>query len=418
MVAAFDRMTAHPLWPGFEPARIPLAIFDGRDTFLVRHPSPPRGARRVSESPPIDRLPGRDPAITANSSAVIGGVPNATLLLAAGQERSADQNGAVLVHEAFHVFQAARHPTWNGNEAELFTYPVDDPVVLRERDLEERALVRALAAGEPGTSCWASVALEARGRRFARLGEGAIGYERGTELKEGLARYLQNRAAGEKASIVPLAPEQIRDRAYATGAALAELLDRAAPGWRETLEAGRAASLDQLLAARLAARTGPAAAAPPCGWSPAETADADRRARTAAAGVGRGRADARRAFDAAPGWRLVVTAGREPLWPQGFDPLNVRRVGAGALLHTRFLKLGNQSGTVEVLGHTSLSEAAGAHPLFKGVRRLVIGGLDREPSARDQAGALTIDADGIALVLRGARLERDPERKELRVRVE
>src|SRR5687768_10204511 len=37
-----------PLWPGFEPLRVPLAIFDGERTYLFRHPSPPSGYAPVA----------------------------------------------------------------------------------------------------------------------------------------------------------------------------------------------------------------------------------------------------------------------------------------------------------------------------------------------------------------------------------
>ena len=39
------------------------------------------------------------------------------------------------------------------------------------------------------------------------------------------------------------------------------------------------------------------------------------------------------------------------LWPQGFDPMNVRRLDT-VLLHTRFLSLGNDASTFEVMGDT------------------------------------------------------------------
>ena len=45
VVAAFDRLKKRDLWPGFRPDPIPLAIYDGRRTWLVRHPSPPNEFR-------------------------------------------------------------------------------------------------------------------------------------------------------------------------------------------------------------------------------------------------------------------------------------------------------------------------------------------------------------------------------------
>lgn len=67
LLAEFDRQAAKALWPGFDPRRTPLAIYDGRVTWLVRHPSPPGvDARHLA---------------------------------------------GVMIHEAFHVFQRARHVT-------------------------------------------------------------------------------------------------------------------------------------------------------------------------------------------------------------------------------------------------------------------------------------------------------------------
>lgn len=412
IVAAFDRMGARPLWPGFEPAGIPLAIFDGRDTFLVRHRSPPAGAVRVSADPPIDRLAGRDPALNANTAAVIGGATTATMLLDPAHRRAPEVDGAILVHEAFHVYQAARHPTWTGNEAELFTYPFEAPAVLRERILEELALGRALAAPDAEARCWATLVRGARARRFALLSKGAADYERGIELKEGLARHLQDLAAGQRVSLGRYEPEQIRDRAYVMGAGIAELLQRLEPGWSVALERGEAADLDQLLV-RVRPDGGQT-----CAFSAAEQAEVERRARSDADAIARSRAQAREAFDATSGWRVIVTAGKEPLGLAGFDPLNVRQVGPGAILHARFLKLGSAAGTVEVLDHQALSESAGAHPLFEGVRRLTIAGLAREPSAEVRGGRLHVEADGVALDLRGARLERDPDGRRLLVVLE
>ena len=64
----------------------------------------------------------------------------------------------------------------------------------------------------------------------------------------------------------------------------------------------------------------------------------------------------------------VQAAHCEPLWPQSFDPLNVERV-QGGFLHKRFLRLGNDSGHLEVMdaGETdieALTIGVGSHPLF------------------------------------------------------
>jgi hypothetical protein len=60
-----------------------------------------------------------------------------------------------------------------------------------------------------------------------------------------------------------------------------------------------------------------------------------------------------------PGLTPVVEAPGSPLFRPGFDPLNVQVFRPGELLHTRWLRLGNQAGTVAVFGYVSLSEGVG-----------------------------------------------------------
>jgi hypothetical protein len=102
---------------------------------------------------------------------------------------------------------------------------------------------------------------------------------------------------------------------------------------------------------------------------------------------------------------VVRTTDNQPLWPQGFDPLNVEHI-AGGMLHTRYLKLGGDAGSVEVLDEAgvdieAVTVAAGSHPLFNGVRELTVVGF-QAPELRDSAGVATINARGLKLSLRGA----------------
>jgi hypothetical protein len=95
------------LWPGFDVLEIPLAIFDGERTWLFRHPAPPEGFEAFPGAHVHD---GRYPAVTANSSAEIGGVLTATVLL--DKDAPVRRQAALAVHEAFHVFQRTHHPEW------------------------------------------------------------------------------------------------------------------------------------------------------------------------------------------------------------------------------------------------------------------------------------------------------------------
>jgi hypothetical protein len=408
--SALRQMSALPLWPGFEPARTPVAIYDGRNTTLFRHPRSPPGYVSLSRAPGVWARVGRDSAITANSSATIGGVPAATVMLDPTLPRDARGWAALTMHEIFHVFQRRRHPSWQANEMDLFTYPVDDSAALARRAAETAALHRALEArSEDPARCWGRAMIAERSARFAAIGGAAAAYERGTELNEGLAQYVERRAAGARSTIAEqdVAPDQVRQRAYEVGAAMAELLDRLAPAWRARLEEAPASdrlTLDGLLSRAVAGPRGETGAE--CSFTAAERGSFATWAGAEVRALAARRERTRAAFLDQPGWRVVIEAGASPLFPQRFDPLNVARVSPTEILHSRFVRLGNEAGSVEVLQRASLSEGrAGQHPLFGGVRRLTLAGLATPPSLRDSVGTLLLTADGVSGRWRGGRAD-------------
>lgn len=393
------------LWPGFDPLAIPLAVYDGERTFLFRHPAPPPGFLPDSgTSPTAYAGPGRHEAVTANTNSKIGGVPTATVILDLSLSDGALLDlAAVAIHEAFHVYQRARHPGWIGNEADLFTFPADSPELLALRRLETEALRQGLAAKDTTVAaCWARRALALRGERYARMDSAFVAYERGTELNEGLATYVQMRAAGRSRVDLPpgeFGPAEVRRRAYATGPALALLLDQFAPEWPAAFEANDRQTLDGALTAAV----GPGTA---CTSGDAVRIEAERNARVDIAALAAERAHRLALFEAKPGWRVVVEPGAsEPLWPQGFDPINVDCLGPGQVLHARFLQLGNGAGKLEVLNAESLTEGLGPHPLFQGVGRVVVTGL-AEPTVSEAEGKLLLRAPGLTLEFRGASVVR------------
>jgi hypothetical protein len=421
VMAEFDRLAGASLWPGFDPRQTPIAIYDGERTLLFRHPAPPAAFSAVDAATGARVYPGGVyEGVTANTSISLAGVPTATLYAPSLASDASTEQAGVMLHETFHVFQGQRHPTWRGNEAEAFTYPVEDATVLETRRFELEALRRGLAASDPAvTACWAKLALEQRARRQAKLSTGASGYERATELYEGLAQYVQDRAVGTAARRGlregDVDAEGVRQGAYLVGELLALLLDRLDVGWRERLEANDALTLDALL--RPAAASAPRAS---CGFAEAERASMRRRAEADARAVAGGRAEQRRAFLAAPGWTLRVQIEGAPWQVAGFDPLNVRRLSGAEILHTRFAKFAGPAGSFEALGRASLSIAAGAHPLFDGVRGLVVTGLPEAPKVSDQgdgSGALSVSAPGLTAHVRGASLVREGQTLTIRVRV-
>jgi hypothetical protein len=398
VVAELDRAAARAaLWPGFDPRRVPLALFDGQTTFLLRHPNPPPEFISLSSRQGVYAFAGRHDSVTANAPVKLGGVWTATAMLTPDKRRTLREQAALVIHETFHVFQRERHADWTANEAELFVYPFEDADALRLRRLETLALVRAGdARAKTSAACWAASALKLRAERFARIPAGSAAYERGTELNEGLASYVEALAAGRtnRSGLAPddFAAGEVRQRAYATGRALAMLLDRFGPGWKQRLEGGDKRPLDEMLGASLQSAPGAAR----CEFEPSVLQGASERARKDVFELTARRETLRRDFLARPGWRLELVAGEgSPLFPQGFDPLNVERVGPREVLHTRYLKLGGAAGTIELVGRASLTEGAGAHPLFNGVSRLTVTGLAAEPTITESGGKTTITADNL-----------------------
>lgn len=417
LLAEADHLAALDLWPGFDPVTFPVAIFDGERTILFRHPAPPAEFTPVPGREDVWTYAGRHPSVVANTSTELAGIMTATLIQT-GTQTALRERAGLLIHELFHVFQRERHPGWAANEAELFTYPVDAPELLTLRRLETEALRRALAANATGESrCWTGTALALRRVRFSLLPAGAVDYERGTEINEGLAAYVERRATGSPDhTLLPredFAPEAIRPRGYRTGAALARLLDRFAPTWRSTLEENDATALDLLLAAAYDAAPDVHDGAPDthadsparCEFDPAELNHARTIAMVDIDSLHSRLEEARRAFLDRSGWTLVIDAADAPLFPQGFNPLGIQVVAPGEVLHSGYVKLGNEAGAIEVIGRAALTEAAGAHPLFNGVRSLTITGLENEPTIETTDGVATLTADGVSATLHGATVE-------------
>ena len=392
VLAEYDRLATREWWPGFAPARIPLAVYDGERTWLVRHPAPPAEFRPASEIPGAFVMPGQHAAVRGNSRATIGGAETATLLWPSGTPDPRRLAGTLL-HEAFHVHQGRAQPTWFGNEAVFFTYPVTDSAAQGLQRLETEALRRALT--RPGMSvCWASRALALREERAARIGPEAIGYERGNDLNEGLATWVQWHATGAPLdSLIPAAgfgPGDVRLRAYAVGPAQAALLERHLPGWPDTLLADSTLTADRLLARTLVARSCRA------DFTPQERDSVAALAGREATAITGERAAARQAFLARTGWTLTVTLPQgQPLWPERFDPWNLTPLAAGESLHLRHLKLSGDRGRMEVLDRAALTRPAGAHPLFNGLREVVVTGLPERPSIVTRGDTLVVQAPGV-----------------------
>jgi hypothetical protein len=319
-----------------------------------------------------------------------------------------DRAAAVVAHERFHVHQAAHHPGWTTNELAIFQYPTTDAQKLFDRRLETLALSRSVQAATPVQSeCWLRTALLLRRKRMRELPEQVAAFERGIERQEGLARYVERRAAGLQTNLdIPpndFPPEEVRARAYVTGEALAIMLDRYAPDWKQQLaDAGDAPpSLDSLLWIALEERPETS-----CGFSAAERTDVLERAHASVDAVRLAGDSLMQAYQQQPGWTIRVVTAASPLWPQSFDPMSITRVGPVALIHERMLRAGNEAGFIDVFDGRALSMGSGADPLMGGMREVLVTGIAERPAvASGEDIRVRIVAEGIELSFQDAHVE-------------
>lgn len=389
---ALDELSRQPLWPAFEPSEIPVVIYDGEDTWLLRHPHPGFPFGRWADSEDLWMMPGLHDSVRANTATIVDGVPTAALMLASLAGRSPLEAAAVCIHEMFHVFQRDHYPTWVGDVGAMFLYPLSDPALLTMRRLETEAWRRAQAASDPSARHgWARTALRCRAARFLALPPACPAFERGTELSEGLAQYVEHRALGITHVTLPAEgypPDQARGRCYAIGALMGTLLDEVAPGWPGAVDAS--AGLDGLLDAAL----GQAGAA----WefTAAEHEHIAQRAHADDSAFTHHREQRLRDVRSEPGHRIVLR-GRTPLRTQGFDPSNCLQLNAATVLHTRFLHVTSAHLELEVLGGKALTRAAGEHALFGGLAEVVCVGLSHLPVLAPGTTHLAWRGDGVSI---------------------
>ncbi len=428
-VRAIDDAAARPAWPGFDPSGWPIALFDGKQTILVRHPSPPPGFTPVAGRPGVMAMAGRHPAVVAHSTREIGGVRTATVIATPAQ--TVDSTMLACVEEIFHVFWLARHANFRPNEMARYAYPVEDGWNLQRLLTEDEALARAIDAQSAfDASAWAATALDVRRERVRRLHDDQRMFEIALEMMEGTANYVARTEVGLKPEATalrlrsPRKAEEIRWRFYDTGTAMCLLLDRLAPGWKTRIDADPERTTAQLLEAAIA-RSG----ARPASFSPKDAAAIESRAATDIAGLSARRRDLREDLLGRRGPRVVVEvpAGAQPLRVSRFDPINLVVLDEGEMLHANYITLTSADGSIEVTnpgfvrgssaGTVTLTRPAGSHPLAQGIRMLTIVGVRETPKIDRREDGLRLEADGLHIALRAADVSTEGETVRVRLSV-
>lgn len=246
-------------WTGFSLCRRPtLVYFEGRGTLLFAHPHPPKGFQRLPPTeaavcPDLSYRPGGKAPLEAAfiSKLDFGGVDVFAYRFTRGA--SFLEQFETFAHEAFHLHQterfASRHP--------LEIPAQDEPEAAALRIVEGIQLALAFAPGEDWMERVKDF-IAVRSARHAALAPVDVAWEGGQERWEGVAEYvgvsaaLQKTLSSEEASagvgfrlsaalLRPATPGGGTPRSaevYATGAAMAALLERAGIPWRERVSAG------------------------------------------------------------------------------------------------------------------------------------------------------------------------------------
>jgi len=284
--------------------------------------------------------------------------------------------------------------------------------------LEDRALARALEAEDPAVAArWAATAMAVRRERVEALAVEHREFESGLEMMEGTAFYVAHLALGESRStetlLKALPPDRFRWRPYATGSALAALLDRFEPGWKAQLHRTPDRTLAELLGVYLSRES-----VAPIEFPAAELAEVREQAESAVADLASRHARHRERFASQAGWKVTVrlAEGAEPFGLRGFDPVNILALDDGQVLHGHKITLESPAGTVEMLnpsfkrhqfvGLNALSTAAGGHPLFGGIREVTFVGFEDSPQVEATGDTTTVSAAGLSVQATGATVHR------------
>jgi hypothetical protein len=415
IVRLFDEIAAKKVWPGFTPSTWPLAVYDGQQTLLLRHPNPPSAFKPVPGRPGVLSFPGRYPDVRAGSTCEISGARTATVIATSGVEQALP----ALIEETFHVFWLARHTVFRPNEMARYAYPLTDAENLAGLMAESEALARALDAGTPERAWrWVATALEQRSGRRLRLDEESATFETHLEMLEGPANFVSDFALGKTSARTASALrgfrglEEIRWRFYYTGEAMGWLLERYFPGWKKRLDADPNLTMQRLLEIGLA-RTGRA----PRVFYTAERAAFRAAAEWAIADLVLRRSELQAELEERGGARLIVETAPEaqPLQLGRFDPISLFVLGNGQVAHANFISLSDSNGSVKLTnpdfawgsfgGVVGLTESSGRRPLGDGTRRLTVFGIQGQPKVERKDGTVTIEAPGVRLDWKGAEVE-------------
>lgn len=409
-MSELDRIESASLWPGFDPAAVPAAVFDGSRTYLFDHPRPPDAFRPLEGAGRVSVFEGQYGGVKDNDRLRIGETWVATCLarpsLGAGSEKafSAGELAEIILEEKFQIFLARRHPDWQPDPTLLLIYPRDTDRSLTLRRCEMEAFRRAVEAeADEDAASWAAEGLRVRSQRLGLLDENTARYERNLERFEGIADFLRCAARRRPIAFLPescpddLSDVEIPDCGSRAGCMIAFLLDRFSPDWKGRMEAGAYEYLETELESAL--RVFP----PKRTFSIADLVEIRQKAEDDILRQSAERTELLQRFLARPGFRVEIIAGNEPLKPLSFDEAGLVRMSDGESFHRGPLSLKSSTANLEIR-----TEALTVHRGSPAVSRLLLTGFAAKPSVlRGRSGTkeiVVVKAQGLTLVCRNVKV--------------
>ena len=403
-----DRIEKHSLWPGFHPKEIPTAVFDGVNTYLFRHPSPPDEFRLLEGVKDVYVFNGQHSQVRGNSRVQIGGIWTATSVprthsRLTGEKYSLQNLAGIVIHEQFHVYQKLKHADWRPNDGYLFNYPIDTPEMLDLRTMEVEAFRRAASAESlEEASGWAREALMWRDKRHSLLEDALAQYEGELQRFEGLADYIECISGDKDLRQIPVdpgfAPGAIRHMGYILGRWMASILDKLKPNWKIVMESGQAEYLHNILGKALLPSD------PTFAFSEEERGFFFEKAKEE---VENRKAEVRRLekeFDSQPGFRVEVVAENNPLGLRMFFADRTEALSERKLLHYFLLMLRNEKGSISIRDLKSITQSDGS----TNVTKLTIAGIAEKPVIENREGKIKMSAKGIQAEFSGAEVRESP----------
>ncbi len=388
------RIEKNSLWPGFFPAEIPTAVYDGVNTYLIKHPSPPEEFKPFEQKKGVHVFKGQHTQVRGNSRVQINGVWTATSVLRThsrltGERYSLQNMAGIIVHEQFHVFQRIEHPEWRPNDGYLFNYPHDTPDMLAFRMMEVEAFRRAAAAQEPKeASGWAREALTWRDKRHDLLNDALAQYEGELQRFEGLAEYIECVSGDKDLSQMPVdpgfAPGAIRHLGYILGRWMAAILDKLKPGWKDIMESDEMEYLHEILESALSSSDQTYL------FSDSDQESFFQKAREAVANRKGIVQKLREEFESQSGYRVEIVAERSPLRLRMFFADRTEALTRKELLHMSLLMLQGDKGSVSIRDLKSITENDGSIQVVK----LTVAGIEEKPMIERIEGKIMVTAKG------------------------